>query len=279
MKLPLGFIVYEGPSEIDPSVNIAVIVNCLKTRSVNSKTGALAQTYIIRTDMKPNEAVRTGADHAVCGRCPFAGGKGCYVLIKTVCSVYAAYKRGRYTRKTPDEVGAVCASLVRKRWLSGLRVGTYGDPAAAPVSAWAPMVHAVRAVNGKTSGYTHQWAEKYAFEGRTADAAFKDLVMASAHGATDAGEAAAKGWRAFTVFSTLAELRQTGRMALCPATNEANNRHSCSSCGGQTACNGRKGLEDRRVNIGVVVHGAHPLKRKAEIATKQAENCQGGASA
>ena len=72
-KKPVGFLVYEGPSVLDPSVPIAVIVNRVLGNATNAKTGAMAQSFIIRTDMKPNDAVKTGQDHAICGMCPYAG--------------------------------------------------------------------------------------------------------------------------------------------------------------------------------------------------------------
>ena len=60
-----GFIIYEGRSAIDRAP-IVVILTGLKP-SKNSKTGAMLQTWILRADMHPLEALRTGADRAICG--------------------------------------------------------------------------------------------------------------------------------------------------------------------------------------------------------------------
>lgn len=270
-KKPTGFLVYEGPSEMDPSVQIAVIVNRVFGNATNAKTGAMAQSFVLRTDMKPNEAVKSGQDHAICGMCPYAGGKGCYVSMKMVCSVYAAYKRGSYIKASPETVGTLCASLVEIGMLDGFRAGSYGDPAAAPVAVWEAMMLPVRTVGGKTSGYTHQWAEKYAYQGRTADPGFKRLLMASAHGVSDAAAANEAGWRAFTTFSALEDLKEAPRMAMCPASKEAGFRRTCATCGGQAACNGRKDDSDRRVNIGIVVHGSNYVKGMAVEANKKAQ--------
>ena len=58
IKKPTGYLIYEGPSTLDPSVPIAVIVNRTEGKSTNAKTGAMAQSFIIRTDMKPNVALK-----------------------------------------------------------------------------------------------------------------------------------------------------------------------------------------------------------------------------
>jgi len=51
-------VVWEGPSMIDGSP-IVVIITGMKpgSGSGNSKTGTMAQTYIIRSDMSPMEAI------------------------------------------------------------------------------------------------------------------------------------------------------------------------------------------------------------------------------
>jgi hypothetical protein len=255
---------------LDPSVPIAVIVNRVLGNATNAKTGAMAQSFIIRTDMKPNDAVRAKQDHAICGACPYAGGNGCYVSLKMVCSVYGAYKRGSYKAASPDTVGQLCAALTEIGMLAGFRAGSYGDPAAAPYGVWEALMKPVRAAGGKTSGYTHQWSEKYAYQGRTADPAFRALLMASAHGPVDALLANAEGWRAFTTFGSADELKATDRMVMCPASKEAGHRLTCATCGGQSACNGRKSLDDRRANIGIVVHGSNYVKGLATSANESA---------
>jgi len=268
---PTGFLVYEGPSVLDPSVPIAVIVNRVFGNATNVKTGAMAQSFIIRTDMAPNVAVKTKQDHAVCGCCPYAGNNGCYVSIKMVCSVYAAYKRGSYKRVSPKAVGTLAAGLVEIGMLDGFRAGSYGDPAAAPVEVWEQMILPVREAGGKTSGYTHQWTPKYAYQGRTADPRFRPLVMASAHGMVDTAVANADGWRTFTTFGSAEELKDVPRMTMCPASKEAGFRLTCATCGGQSACNGRRDLTDKRANVGIVVHGNQNVKKIATAANKSAE--------
>ena len=65
---PLGYIAYEGPSQID-GAPIVVIVNKIDDGSDNEKTGAIVQTFIIRSDVAPVDALNTGADESICGQC------------------------------------------------------------------------------------------------------------------------------------------------------------------------------------------------------------------
>src|SRR3546814_9892527 len=112
----------------------------------------MVQTYIIRTDVDPVTAVREGADASICGDCPHRGdgtgkGRSCYVtLIHGPSTVYKAYKRGVYPKVDAFAAAALFAGRM-------IRLGTYGDPAAAPRSLWTV---ALSQAAGWT-GYTHQW--------------------------------------------------------------------------------------------------------------------------
>lgn len=93
----------------------------------------MIQTFIIRSDVHPTRALKSGQDESICGDCPqrpFKGGK-CYVdVAKSVASVYGAYERNRYARPGIDYDPALLPEL-----FDGLafRLGTYGDPAAMPL--------------------------------------------------------------------------------------------------------------------------------------------------
>ena len=63
-----GIILYEGPSVIDGGP-VVVIANRIAHASGNEKTGAMVQTFIIRRDMRPLEALSSGADKSICGGC------------------------------------------------------------------------------------------------------------------------------------------------------------------------------------------------------------------
>lgn len=252
MSRPVGYIVWEGPSH-DGSP-IALVVNCVWRPSKNDKTKELAQSYIIRTDQNPYEVVKSKQDSSICGRCPFAGGKGCYVSLKSVGSVFNAYTKGSYVRASPEEVGAAIAKRVRSGAIRGIRSGSYGDPAFVPLEVWQKLLDPVVAEGGVTTGYTHQWTPRYAPAGFEAEPGLSAYMMASGHTRGDAREAETKGWRSFVSVPDIAMVREL-QLGLCPASKEAGHIRSCSQCGKRGACNGRSGESDRRSSMGIVVHG------------------------
>jgi len=103
MVKPNGYVIYDGPSLLDgkPIVVIAI------TKSSNTKTGNEVQTIIMRKDIDPIAASRTGEDFTICGNCihrgrPHDGDSGgakersCYVMLLMVLSVFKAYNKGLY---------------------------------------------------------------------------------------------------------------------------------------------------------------------------------------
>ena len=99
MTKPTGFTIYQGPSMIDgtPIVAIAVL------GSSNRKTGNMVQTYILRQDMRPVQAVQTGADVAICGDCKHrpSNGGACYVVVaQGPTVVYKTWVAGKYPTAT-----------------------------------------------------------------------------------------------------------------------------------------------------------------------------------
>jgi len=214
----LGYIAYEGPSEIDGRP-IVVIVNKLNG-SDNAKTGAdLVQTFIIRSDVGPVEALKTGDDVSICGQCVHRpilaktnNSAPCYVNVgKSVRSVYEAYRRGRYQHATPDQLRAILKG--RK-----VRLGTYGDPAAAPVAMW----QAITADAAGIVGYSHQW-QSVGFD----HTSWAPLVMASADNIDEAAQANLFGMRVFRV--SVGVDKQHGETT-CPASVEGGKKSTCDAC-------------------------------------------------
>ena len=214
----LGFIAYEGPSQIDGRP-IVVIVNKL-AGSDNAKTGAdLVQTFIIRADVAPTDALKTGDDVSICGQCghrpilaKINGQAPCYVNVgRSVRSVFEAYKRGRYQRATPGQLRAILAG--RK-----VRLGTYEDPAAAPVAMWQEITADAAGV----VGYSHQW-QSVNFD----HAAWAPLIMASADSIDEAAQANLYGMRVFRV--SVGVDKQPGE-ATCPASAEGGKKATCDLC-------------------------------------------------
>ena len=217
MKQPLGYIAYEGPSAID-GAPIVVIINKLNG-SDNAKTGAIVQSFIIRSDVNPVAALKTGADYSICGYCEHrpitakeTGKPPCYVNVgRSVLAVYNAYKRGRYAKASLETIALALAG-------KALRIGTYGDPAAAPVSMWQRVSRYVTA----RAGYSHQWKET-GFNHE----AWAPLVMASADSIDDAALANLYGMRSFRV--SVGIDKQPGEVT-CPASAEGGKKATCADC-------------------------------------------------
>ena len=74
-----GFVLYEGPSLIDGAP--IVVVATLKTSNI--KTGDMVQTWILRSDIEPHHAVKSGDDLSICGDCIHrpANQGSCYVTV------------------------------------------------------------------------------------------------------------------------------------------------------------------------------------------------------
>jgi hypothetical protein len=205
-------IIYNGPSLLDgkPIVVIATYSNR------NTKTGKVVQTYILRSDINPLEASKTGEDFSICGSCPMRGevttdpkrkiakGRKCYVnLGQGVLIVFKSYKRGVYQEGDPRTMG-------RDRFV---RVGTYGDPAAVPSEVWDELL----AECETWTAYTHQkpWRP--------------DIAMQSADSYDEAKAHWAKGRRTFRVIVDLGDIDKS-KETLCPASKEAGRRVQCTAC-------------------------------------------------
>lgn len=231
---PNGMILWEGPSAVD-GAPIVVIATGLKAGSTNSKTVAMVQTYILRSDIPPQEAINTGADESICGSCVHRGdgtgkGRSCYVAIfHGPRGVWAAYKRGSYDKAT--DLSALGDGRM-------VRLGAYGDPAAAPDAVWNELL--TKAVGW--TGYTHMW--------RHLDAkVWAPLVMASADSVKDMDDAHAMGYRTFRVSPRGGEAIK-GREILCPASEEAGRKTTCVEC---KACMGTSGKA--KVSVMIPAHG------------------------
>jgi len=226
-------ILFEGPSALDGSP-IVVIATGLDKASRNEKTGDMVQTWIMRADVEPHEAVKTGDDASICGECPHrpALGGSCYVkTFHAPLSVFRAYRRGAYAKATLEEAREAMAGRV-------VRLGSYGDPAAVPVAVWEAFTAKAKG----WTGYTHQW--------RTAPDAFKPLCMASADSEAEGVEARAAGWRTFRV-RTADEAVLPKVEFVCPASAEAGMKTDCATC---RACMGT--ASKARVSPVIIAHGA-----------------------
>lgn len=225
-------IIYRGPSLIDGA---PIVVVALWSKA-NRKTGGMLQTYVIREDIDPLQASKTGEDASICGDCPHRGtptedpakkqaqGRTCYVLLgQGPLIVYRALHRGRY----PDAQSAEArAALGRGRLV---RIGTYGDPGAVPGKVWEDLISQAQ---GWTA-YTHRIGWR------------PDLAMQSADSYAEAQEQWAKGRRTFRVVAKTEDIDLT-REVLCPASKEAGQRTTCAAC---KLCNGTASKSPKSVAI------------------------------
>ena len=165
MSKEKGYVLFEGASLLD-GAPIAVIATMA---SNNIKTGLsgkrnMVQTWVIRADLAPHYALKTGQDSSVCGDCQHrpANDGTCYVMVfQAPLAVYNGYKRGIYSRDIEQFYSDIENRTVR--------FGAYGDPAAAPTALWSTIASHCKG----TTGYTHQW-ERPGF-----DQGLLDYVMAS----------------------------------------------------------------------------------------------------
>jgi hypothetical protein len=246
-RKPNGFILYEGPSLLDGAPIVAIAVGTAR-KSKNDKTGNMLQTFIMRADVEPIAALKTGEDASVCGDCkhrPALGGS-CYVNVgQAPLAVYRAYKRGAYPRSSRW-------TTAQPTWVDigddrVVRLGTYGDPAAVPVHVWEALVSGAQ---GRT-GYTHQWNNP----ALSADhkARLMALVMASCDTPEEAQLARAQGLRYFRVRTPDEAL--VDREFTCPASAEAGKRTECAQC---KACDGTS--RPGQASPVIVAHGIHARK-------------------
>lgn len=223
-------IIYQGPSLIDGQP--IIVVATTKTR--NRKTGALLQTWIMRADMDPVTASRTGADYSICGDCPHRGkahdgpkgqakNRSCYVtLVLAPTRIWKGLVHGIYDRCTD------LRALGRDKLI---RIGSYGDGAAVPQHVWDELCAEAK---GYTA-YTHQ---------NNPD---PHRFMTSVESAPQAREAWGRGERTFRVVRTVDDLI-LGSEILCPASDEAGKRTTCADC---LLCAGHVFAK----NIAIVAHG------------------------
>jgi len=225
--MPNGYVIYDGPSMIDGERIVLIVVGL--DGSKNVKTGAMVQTYVIRPDMTPLNASRSGNDVSICGGCKhrgdgMGGARSCYVtLIHGPRVVYEAFLRGKYPDASPEEVAHIVSGRM-------VRLGTYGDPAAVPLPVWQALL---RWTAGHT-GYSHQWL--------ILTEAWSRLVMASVDSIEEMDEAHSRGWRTFRVGSEPV----LGVEINCPASKEAGKKTQCIDC---LLCMGTASRSPRSIQI------------------------------
>lgn len=223
-----GFIIYDGKSQFDGSDIIVIVTNSREAKLVK-KIGLSYQTWIIKKNIHPLDAMRSRQDLGVCWNCPFKNVFNedtqtlqgvCYVNLSGLSSVYASYVAGQYNTEENYSLGL------------NARIGSYGDPAAVPIEVWERLLSQVPS----STGYTRQWKNpKYA--------AYKAFCMASCHNMTEYQQAVDMGWKAYIVRGEGEDLPQ-GAIE-CPQPSDPVRIH-CHSCG---LCDAKTG------SVAAIVHG------------------------
>jgi len=209
-------IIYNGPSLLDDKPIVAIATYSDR----NTKTGKVLQTYIIRADISPLEASKSGEDFSICGDCKFRGTpttdpvrkqavkRDCYVnLGQGPTIVYKSYMRGVYP--AADNVG----DRVDLGTGRVVRIGTYGDPAAVPSWIWDQLIRH----SESHLAYSHQSGFR------------PDIAMQSADTEAQAVAHWNNGARTFRVITDIGDLVK-GKEILCPASKEAGRRVQCNAC-------------------------------------------------
>lgn len=210
-----GAVLYRGPSLLD-GAPIVTLLTGLARPTANAKTGDMLQTWILRADQSPSQAVASGTDSSICGTCRHRGDEDaprtCYVLVQQAPrAVFQAWRKGAYLPAAP----ALADHLVR--------LGSYGDPAAVPQGVWRALVRNSRG----WTGYTHAWR---------AAPHLRDLCMASVDSPAELQEARALGWRCFlvappgTAAARSPKIAREHNLVPCPASKERGNRTTCAAC-------------------------------------------------
>lgn len=250
-RRPLGVVLYRGlsPWNKEPYAVVATF------ESKNDKTGNMVQIWILRENATPvadrKEAIDhaksqsgpNGANHTVCGGCPFIIA-GCYVSWENApTAIHTALANDRYPTYEP---------AVHDHWFMGreLRFGAAGDPCLIPVDLCDHLVGVSCLGNGpgagQWTGYTQQWR-------RPEFQCFRHLFMASVHSKAQRDLAWSLGWRTFRDCESLdAEPIDRGEFG-CPASKEGGMRLQCIDC---CACNGadREVHEIQRASVVTVRH-------------------------
>ena len=229
-----GVVLWKGESRLngDPIVFIATGIN---GDSANEKTGPMVQTWILRQDMSPIDAVHSGDDVAICGDCPARGDKGkgrfCYVQYgQAPHNIWKTYQAGKYGECDLEQID----------WKNPIRLGAYGDPTAVPIEILGYVV-----ADRQFTGYTSQWSDhgnqNYALYCLASVSTHEDKELANRY-----------GWRTYRI-------RRAGEPLMDGEINCPSDKVKCADC---LLC---AGLTRDVRDISIEVHGANHIVRNFNV--------------
>jgi hypothetical protein len=231
---------------------IKIVVQCIKRKSKNIKTGDMLQVAILPdTGRHILEIIGSGYDESVCGSCPLRpinrsklkleGKKECYVNVaKSINMVHKVTQN----KKEDRDFTAIDKQVAKGR---PIRLGNYGEPSLIGKRTTDRLLkHAPNPQRAHT-GYTHAYKERFAQWS-------KSYLMASVDVSNDSLEIArslwSKDWRTFRLIRSVEDIDLQNEI-LCPASKEGGNKSTCARC---LLCNGKRNSSDRRKSIAIVQH-------------------------
>lgn len=224
-------IIWQGMSPIDGMPVVAILTG-INSPSNNSKTGDMPQVWILRSDIHPVAALRSGDDVSICGDCPHRpkqrGDKAlnksertCYVNPMSFSGVYRKFAADGYPMHADLNKLAHDLEAAGKH----VRLGAYGDPACIPLDILEAAFTRV-----PTTGYTHRW--------RVCPTEYAAWTMASCESLQDIAAARSLGYRVFYAAADPERQDLSGkRLATCPAAKESGKATTCRKC---MACGGTR---------------------------------------
>ena len=229
-----SLVVWRGPSRFDG----APIMVTLVPVSDNAKTGNMSQVFVLRQDVVPFGAAKSGLDYSVCGKCRLRPEDigGCYV--QTVKFRAHWDKVSKQAVATPAEVQVAIG-------LRPVRLGAYGDMAAVPPEVTNGLVAMAR---GRVTNYTHGHLT-LGFDGVEH---MRRYTMLSVETLAEAERAWQRGWRTYRMLAP-GEGPAQGEI-MCPYVVTQEQCYDCLRCGGHG---------NRGPSIVIPLHGGDGVEGRA----------------
>ena len=191
-----------------------VVTGLSERRSKNSKTGKMAQIWILPD--KPvaivdNKEQAKENRKIICGDCELLKTNSCYVNVAWAPT--AIQKAVRNNSYPPLDIN--------KLENESVRFGSYGEPSIIPLR----LVRKIVKIAKMYTGYTHQFSKKWCQP-------YKKYFMASCNSKSDKELANKLGWRSFRIGSSIEDVLEDE--VLCPASFEyelkSGRRSNCLKC-------------------------------------------------
>ncbi len=207
---------------------IYAVINKLRTKSDNSKTGNMAGLYVLPIEEKPTDSIKNKTDDKQCGSCPLKG---------NICYVNPVSTNGVY--KSSVDLPVALPAATNKP----LRFGVYGEPGFIPYT----LSDKIAGRFTGWAGYTHAWQD---ITPNHADflMASIDSISAAQHNMSSldlAKQSWDMGYRSYRIVDSLSDLHESERA--CPHYTHG---VQCDTC---LLCSGTQGRG--KINIAAIIHG------------------------